>query len=251
MNKGARLFTIYWGDALVAMFSVLNLPSGTNKYGFRVHRTVVLPDYQGLGIGTKILEFFGEWFLSHGEKMYLRSSHVRLANHCLRSKKWIEGMRSQTAITDVTASQGSKYKNQNTKRTPYSFEYVGEGYTQKEHQYIVCVGNPSKKDAEKYLRKIIDPNKYPIIVCGIASVEVVTVWEEIAKEQGIRMEVLWLKRNNSYELSKKVLTNTVDGIIIDQDEQKKIAKYIHADGFNSLITFDYRHGTKEYYEDIR
>ena len=102
------MFLVYWENTLVAMFSTLNLPSGTNKYGYRVHRTVVLPDFQGLGIGTKLLDFFGEWYLSKGEKLYLRSTHLRFANHCINSNKWIEGSRSQKSIKDITVSQGNK-----------------------------------------------------------------------------------------------------------------------------------------------
>ena len=38
------------------MCAVLPVPSGNLKHGFRPTRTVILPDYQGLGIGTKLSE---------------------------------------------------------------------------------------------------------------------------------------------------------------------------------------------------
>ena len=41
------------------MCAVLPVPSGNLKHGFRPTRTVILPDYQGLGIGTKLSEAIG------------------------------------------------------------------------------------------------------------------------------------------------------------------------------------------------
>ena len=58
INNACNLYLIYWDNVLVAMASVLAIPSGTLKWAYRQHRLVVLPDYQGLGIGTKVNDFF-------------------------------------------------------------------------------------------------------------------------------------------------------------------------------------------------
>lgn len=245
------MFLVYWENTLVAMFSTLNLPSGTNKYGYRVHRTVVLPDFQGLGIGTKLLDFFGEWYLSKGEKLYLRSTHLRFANHCINSNKWIEGSRSQKSIKDITVSQGNKYKHQNTIRSPYSFEYVGENYNLQKKQYILCLGDIDYTEAKEYINKILRPKEYPIIVTGIASVEKINSYEQVAKEKGYRTEVLFIKRNDKYEINLKYANYTCDAIVIGRENQLKLSKIKHSSELKSLISFDYRENPPVYYERLQ
>lgn len=246
------MFVVYWGEVLVAMFSTLNLPSGTNKYGHRVHRTVVLPDFQGLGIGTKLLDFFGEYYLSRGEKLYLRSTHLRFANHCLNSNKWIEGGRSKKSIREdqITTSQGQKYKNQNTKRQPYSFEYVGEAFNTIPKQYILCLGNPKLEEAQLYIERIVDKNKYPIIVSSIASVEYVNSFEKIAKQKGYRTEVLFIKNKGEYIINSKYKNIVCDAIVIGRKNQLRLKELKNSKDFNSLITYFYNKEPPIYYERI-
>lgn len=232
------------------MFSVLNQPSGSYKYAYRVHRVVVLPDYQGLGIGTKLFDFFGEYFISNGDKLFLRSSHIRLANHCRDSNKWIEGSSSCKISNAGGASHEKKYKNYDRKRIPYSFEYVGENYNLKEHQPIICIGETSKEKAEEYLNRIIDENKNPIIISGVADIKYQTVWEKVAKEKGIRTELLYIKSHNDYLMVQKYFKQKVDGIIIGENEQKEISKYKSSKDFNQLITFNYKKDIPKYYERL-
>ena len=59
-NKAAKFYLVYWDDVLVAIRLMLCMPSGTSKHSYRGHRLVVLPDYQNLGVGTKINEFLGD-----------------------------------------------------------------------------------------------------------------------------------------------------------------------------------------------
>lgn len=89
-NPAADAYIAFIDDTPVAFFSTLPLPSGNTKFGYRAHRIVILPDYQGLGIGTKLLDFFGNYFISRGDKFFLRSTHVRYAKHCKKSNLWIE-----------------------------------------------------------------------------------------------------------------------------------------------------------------
>lgn len=232
------------------MFSVLNQPSGSYKYAYRVHRVVVLPDYQGLGIGTKLFDFFGEYFISNGDKLFLRSSHIRLANHCRSSNKWLEGSSSCKISNAGGASHEKKYKNYDRKRIPYSFEYVGENYNLKEHQPIICIGETSEETAKEYLNRIIDENKNPIIISGVADIKYQTVWEKVAKEKGIRTELLYIKSHNEHIMVQKYLKQKVDGIIIGENEQKEISKYKSSKDFNQLITFNYKKDVPKYYERL-
>lgn len=75
MNKACKLYVVYWNEVLVGMASVLPIPSGTLKFGMRQHRLVILPDYQGLGFGTKINDFMAKYFYNNGYK-YLFVQHI-------------------------------------------------------------------------------------------------------------------------------------------------------------------------------
>ncbi len=52
---------------------------------------VVLPDYQGLGIGTTLSNTLGQYYIDNGYKFFCRSTHVKLANNRLKeSSPWLE-----------------------------------------------------------------------------------------------------------------------------------------------------------------
>ena len=232
------------------MFSVLNQPSGSYKYAYRVHRAVTLPDFQGLGIGTKLFDFFGEKYIQNGDKLFLRSSHVRLANHCRGHIGWIEGGSSQKISNAGGASHEKKYRNYDRKRMPYSFEYVGSDYNTKEHQPILCLGEADEAFVNQCFDKIIEDGKYPIIVTGIADLSVINNWEKVAKERGIRTELLFTKAKGKFSIVKKYLGQSFDAIIIGKENQDLIAQYRKAKDIRQLITYNYKKNIPIYYEKL-
>ena len=56
---------------------------------FRITRVVVMPDYQGVGIGTKLMEWCAEAKLAEGAaSVRIQGSHPSVVNHCKRSPRW-------------------------------------------------------------------------------------------------------------------------------------------------------------------
>jgi hypothetical protein len=51
-------------------------------------RTVVLPDYQGMGIGGKITDYLASLYKSVGRTMYVKTSNPALWSHRDRSPNW-------------------------------------------------------------------------------------------------------------------------------------------------------------------
>lgn len=191
-NKAAELYLVYWGDVLVAMFSTLAQPNGYYKNAFRVHRAVVLPDYQGLGIGTKMMDFFGELYIRKGCKLFLKSTHVRLAMHCRNNPAWLETSCSGKAITRVTGNEGNKYKNHYIDREAYSFEYVGVDYTTKPHKTIVADDGYIITKSELARLK---EQYYLIVATGKPKEE--NQCERWCKELGVRTEQLYYNKNGT------------------------------------------------------
>ena len=232
------------------MFSVLNQPSGSYKYAYRVHRAVTLPDFQGLGIGAKLFDFFGEYYLKNGNKLFLRSTHIRLANHCRNSNSWIEGNSSQKISNAGGESHEKKYRNYDRKRVPYSFEYVGKNYKNKEHQPILCLGDIDENFVNQCFDKIIEKNKFPIIVTGIADLSVINNWEKVAKERGIRTELLFIKSKEEFNIVKKYLSQDFDAVIIGKENQELLAQFKKSKDIQQLITYNYKKPNPVYYEKL-
>ena len=151
---------------------------------------VVLPDFQGLGIGTKLVDFFGELHIQQGRKLYLKSTHVRLAAHCKSDSRWRETSSSGKALSESRGSDAIKYKNRIMNRPAYSFEYVGLDYDTKPHKTIV-VDDDSTITKEE-LAKLKD-QYYLVVATGKPKEE--NQCERWCKELGIRTEQLYCNKN--------------------------------------------------------
>lgn len=57
---------MYDGDNIIAFMGVLHQPHGINKKIKRVSRLVVLPDYQGIGIGYRFLNLIADYYTRQG-----------------------------------------------------------------------------------------------------------------------------------------------------------------------------------------
>lgn len=161
-----------------------------------------MPDYQGLGIGTKILDYFGEKYISEGKKLFLRTTHLRFENHCRNSSVWIEGGSSGRISNPGGETHEKKYRNYDRSRTPYSFEYMGRDYANKPHLEIRVNDNPNidydilRADLE-YLK-----NKYYLrIITG--EVNTPSKIENICLELGIRTQLLYTTIKGVSNIGKK------------------------------------------------
>lgn len=240
----------YWNEILVGMASVLPIPSGTLKRAYRQHRLVILPDYQGLGIGTRLNLFIAQYYLSQGNKYFIRTSHLRLGQYLSTHKQWIATNQNLKLRNQNDIDNHIKNKNATIgdSRICYSYEYIGTQYDLPK-QYIVCMGECDKQTAIQYLNKIVKPNHYIVIITGNAKKEL-NVWEEIAKENTWRTEVLSINRKGTLSINASQLKNQFDAIILGKDNQCQIAKYRQSKDIPSLITFNYKYDTPKYYEKI-
>lgn len=233
---------------MVGFASVLPIPSGTLKYGYRQHRLVILPDYQGLGFGTRVNQFLAEYYLQQGYKYFIRTTHIRLGNYLSHRNDWIPTCKNlyKRGNSDINKNNITKGDN----RIAFSFEYVGEEY-HKPHQRIICIGeNLDIKTAYLYLDKIVKENSYPIIITGEANHSKNNIWEQIAREKGWRTEILFTKSKGNISIIKKHFSKPFDAIIIGKENQELIAQYRKAKDIRQLITYNYKKDTPIYYEKL-
>lgn len=122
LNVASRCFVAFYNNEPVAFLSILPMPNGYINNGYKVHRLVVLPDYQGLGIATKLLLWFANVLANTNCKLYIRTSHIKLRNYLRNNKQWVETSRSG----QVSPPMMLKDKKQRKDRIAYSFKYIGQ-----------------------------------------------------------------------------------------------------------------------------
>jgi len=138
LTKGTRCWigVLEDTDELVTFTSSIRMPSGTLKNAWREHRTVVLPDYQGLGIGWRMAEWLGEYHIGQGERLYSRTTHPRIGAARDASPLWRKTAKSGL-LRKPEWRTGDKWTRNNDGdrvRIAFSHEYVGENRSILEHR---------------------------------------------------------------------------------------------------------------------
>lgn len=133
IQKASRCYAAFWGDKLVAFTSVLPLPHGMIQDAWREHRTVVLPQHQGLGIGPRLADTIGALYREQGCRYFSRTAHARLGSYRDNSPAWRPTAHNHKVMDDPgPRSKVHKYGKWkiDKNRICYSHEYVGGALTQ-------------------------------------------------------------------------------------------------------------------------
>lgn len=125
INKSAKYWLCLWGSNIVGFTSALSMPSGTIKNAYREHRTVVLPDYQGLGIGVRISDAIGEMHIKEGKRYFSKTTHPRMGNYRNNSPLWRPTSKNMIKRTDSKGNNRWKIREVYS----YSHEYIGKKLT--------------------------------------------------------------------------------------------------------------------------
>lgn len=131
LNEAAYCFCFTWEDKLVAFYSILPLPSGTMKDAWRGHRLVVLPDFQGLGIGSHVSSFMGGILKNSGKTLYTKTVNPALGNYRNNHKEsWKTTPKNNKIETQEHILKWNKLLG-GLSRPSFCHKYVGqsiEGY---------------------------------------------------------------------------------------------------------------------------
>jgi len=129
LNLAAKCYVITFNDKPCAFIAILPLPSGTTKNAFRVSRIVVLPDFQGLGIGIKLLNYIGSLYLTDEKKLYIKTSNPALFLGMKKNRKdWsicteVSNMNSIKKHNEIYKNDAMKQIKQSVTK---SYKYIGE-----------------------------------------------------------------------------------------------------------------------------
>jgi ABC-type lipoprotein export system ATPase subunit/GNAT superfamily N-acetyltransferase len=134
-NKAAHSFCITWNNKPVAFIGVLEFPGMPTK-AKRFTRTVVLPDYQGLGIGSRVTDYLAELYTKENYTVYTRTINPALGEYREKSSKW------------SSTGKGSRKANKKYKkvlnRISYGFKFIGD--KSKDSTNLITFNSAAYKD---------------------------------------------------------------------------------------------------------
>jgi len=122
LHRSATCFAGFIDGAPATFTAALFFPHPTRP-GWREHRTVCLPDFQGVGLGNAMSEFVASVFRATGKPYYSTTSHPSMMRHRCRSPLWRMTRRPRTS-TNPHASRGMA-RTGSVGRLTAGFEYVG------------------------------------------------------------------------------------------------------------------------------
>ena len=128
-----RCFLALWDDRIIGFSSSVSLPGytppmyeGDRRKNWREARTVILPDFQGLGLGTRLSDAVADIHVESGVRYYSKTSHIRMGEYRQNSPLW------RATATNLKDRSTDKYDYRKrlipleTERICYSHEYIGE-----------------------------------------------------------------------------------------------------------------------------
>jgi ABC-type lipoprotein export system ATPase subunit/GNAT superfamily N-acetyltransferase len=126
VNKTCKFLLFEWNEKPVGILAVLPSPGAGRSNAVAFSRTVVLPDYQGMGIGQRMCDFMGSILKNSGYRIFGRTINPALGIYRNNSKLWKPtGTNGKGANLGKGTRESGKYAANRRDRISYSHEYVG------------------------------------------------------------------------------------------------------------------------------
>ena len=122
-NNAAHKYIAEINGEAVAWCSVLHFPHPKIKNMKRIHRIVVKPDYQGIGVGYKFLNFISEVYKTKGFRVGIVTSSPSLIHAMYKGDEWV--MTRKPSRLQNKAKTGALKGTTSDARLTASFEFVG------------------------------------------------------------------------------------------------------------------------------
>lgn len=121
INVAARVWVCFANGKLAGFTSALSFPHPRKKGFWRLHRSVVLPDYQGVGIATALRLRVCEELEAEGKKVMTTTSNRAMIASMRKTPQW-----KCVDVSRKTTHNGTRViKTDSSARITASFEYIG------------------------------------------------------------------------------------------------------------------------------
>lgn len=129
INKSAQCYCAFIDDVPVAFTAVLSFPH-PKKPGWREHRTVCLPDFQGVGIGNALSDFVAGMY-SASKPYSSNTANSAMIGYRNKSSKWAMIREPSFTAKRKSAKKKAESIGKTTASSRYtaSFRYVGDKNT--------------------------------------------------------------------------------------------------------------------------
>jgi ABC-type arginine transport system ATPase subunit len=133
ISDAAQCFCAFWNGAPVAFTAILHFPHAISRVIKREHRTVCLPDYQGIGIGNAMSGYIGAMLKGVGFRFISETSHPGMIRARAKSNLWRmkQAPTIKRALAGTTSGVRSWFEI-GRKRVIASFEYCGPAFDKQE-----------------------------------------------------------------------------------------------------------------------
>jgi ABC-type lipoprotein export system ATPase subunit/GNAT superfamily N-acetyltransferase len=138
MSRSVHCYVGLIGDKPVAFHAAIHSTNRDIHSYWRGHRTVVLPEFQGMGIGTAFSDAIAEMYVSRGMRYFSKTAHPSFGEHREKSPLWRatstnrKSRKSSYLLKDgsIRAMPGyggnAQIALRDADRVCYSHEYLGK-----------------------------------------------------------------------------------------------------------------------------
>jgi len=136
MSRSVHCYVGLIGDKPVAFHAAIHSTNRDIHSYWRGHRTVVLPEFQGMGIGTAFSDAIAQIYVDRGLRYFSKTAHPSFGEHREKSPLWRPTSTNRKSrlgsylLKDGTARKMPGYGGTTTARDAgrvcYSHEYIGK-----------------------------------------------------------------------------------------------------------------------------
>jgi energy-coupling factor transporter ATP-binding protein EcfA2 len=138
MSRSVHCYVGLIGDKPVAFHAAIHSTNRDIHSYWRGHRTVVLPEFQGMGIGTAFSDAIAQMYVDRGMRYFSKTAHPSFGEHREKSPLWRatstnrKSRKSSYLLKDgsIRAMPGyggnAEIARRDADRVCYSHEYIGK-----------------------------------------------------------------------------------------------------------------------------
>jgi ABC-type lipoprotein export system ATPase subunit/predicted acetyltransferase len=124
VNKSCKFLLFEWNTKPVGIVAIINQPRNGCPNGFAISRIVILPDFQGMGMGVRISEFAGGLIRNENGLCFIKTVNPALGEYFNKSKNWrATSMNGKKRTIKEDTDKSAKNR---LERPSYCHEYIGK-----------------------------------------------------------------------------------------------------------------------------
>jgi GNAT superfamily N-acetyltransferase len=136
ISKSAHYYVLLLGNKPIGFHAAIHSTNRDIHSYWRGHRTVILPEFQGMGIGTAFSDAIAEMYVSRGMRYFSKTAHPSFGEHREKSPLWRptstnrQSRKGSYLNKDGTVRKmpgyGGTTTGRDASRVCYSHEYIGK-----------------------------------------------------------------------------------------------------------------------------